>query len=179
MNLWALNFVLSSHTSVTSVDSLDCIRCFIISFKWSLYVCQFKFNCSIVEVMLQFTNLCVWRINTPIIPKWNLETILHSAWLNITQTSHNLYSSFFFSFQIEKWCAKITIYDIVQIHHMMDPIHHMMYPVHHMMDRGVHHMMDRVHHMMDGVHHMMDGVHHMMDTFFFIHHMMNPVHHMM
>ena len=48
------------------------------------------------------------------------------------------------------------IYDIVQIHHMMDPIHHMMYPVHHMMDRGVHHMMDRVHHMMDGVHHMMD-----------------------
>ena len=50
----------------------------------------------------------------------------------------------------------LTIYDIVQIHHMMDPIHHMMYPVHHMMDRGVHHMMDRVHHMMDGVHHMMD-----------------------
>ena len=49
-----------------------------------------------------------------------------------------------------------TIYDIVQIHHMMDPIHHMMYPVHHMMDRGVHYMMDRVHHMMDGVHHMMD-----------------------
>ena len=50
----------------------------------------------------------------------------------------------------------LTIYDIVQIHHMMDPVHHMMYPVHHMMDRGVHHMMDRVHHMMDGVHHMMD-----------------------
>ena len=49
-----------------------------------------------------------------------------------------------------------AIYDIVQIHHMMDPVHHMMYPVHHMMDRGVHHMMDRVHHMMDGVHHMMD-----------------------
>ena len=49
-----------------------------------------------------------------------------------------------------------SIYDIVQIHHMMDPVHHMMYPVHHMMDRGVHHMMDRVHHMMDGVHHMMD-----------------------
>ena len=49
-----------------------------------------------------------------------------------------------------------TLYDIVQIHHMMDPVHHMMYPVHHMMDRGVHHMMDRVHHMMDGVHHMMD-----------------------
>ena len=43
----------------------------------------------------------------------------------------------------------LTIYDIVQIHHMM-------YPVHYMMDRGVHHIMDRVHHMMDGVHHMMD-----------------------
>ena len=51
---------------------------------------------------------------------------------------------------------QLSIYDIVQIHHMMDPIHHMMYPVHHMMDRGVHHIMDRVHHMMDGVHHMMD-----------------------
>ena len=52
-----------------------------------------------------------------------------------------------------------TIYDIVQIHHMMDPIHHMM-------DRGVHHMMDSVHHMMDSVHHMMDGLHNIMDTFF-------------
>ena len=27
-----------------------------------------------------------------------------------------------------------TIYDIVQIHHMMDPVHHMMYPIHHIMD---------------------------------------------
>ena len=57
---------------------------------------------------------------------------------------------------VSEFIEETIIYDIVQIHHMMDPVHHMMYPVHHMMDRGVHHMMDRVHHMMDGVHHMMD-----------------------